>query len=263
MWSFDELTLGATYNNEPVKDTSKEGNDGTITVPPLPNLSITAVKDSLNSIIGGALYFDFDTGGTNNIPSLRIPDSASLKVTGDLTIEMWVKPKDVVLPVSNQYLIFKADALGNEFTLQSGNKLLPDKAKLIYIHQNLGPSPLSTDEYVFRTGKWTYVAVVRDVTASKVDFYIDGQLNVTKTYAATDQPLVSSSPVYIHTQSTISRTNSFRGNIDEVRIYSTKLTASQIQKRYAETAPKFQNIAQADDNYLNNLKSNLLNLIKI
>lgn len=166
----------------------------------------------------GSHSIDLERGSTQY---LTAADSASLSVTGDLTIEAWVKMES--LP-ANQYIVSKR----NHDTNQRSYAFSIDAAGEF----NAYLSSAGTSDTVFATsglnfpiGVWHHVALVVDV-GSFVKMYVDGVLVFHST---------SSVPASIHNstyQLAIGEypvaSSSFDGKIDDVRIWATVRTQKQI-----------------------------------
>jgi len=148
---------------------------------------------------------------------INIGSPAGLRITGNQTIAMWLKPDR--LGIRQNPL---AKAVGGEGALT----LEPD-GRLTYYYgtsgQRSGPyDTFSVGPWV-KVGKWIHIAIVRDFKARKMRCYINGMLRkeyVPKFTAAR----ASSSPLYIGT----GYKASYCGLIDEVCIWNRALGEAEI-----------------------------------
>ena len=180
-----------------VKDSSNYNHPGTISGTPT----------WVNGINKGALSFD----GVNNVVTIANADN---RTSGDITVSAWVYSTDFT---ANMNIMVKTVA-GNSwyFLFESGN--------LRWI--STSGSALSCS--VPTNNTWHNVAATQ--TGAKASVYIDG----TVCNSTTVMPLVTynSSPLYIGGSALFSYR--FKGYIDQVRLYSSSLLASEIKQIYAE-----------------------------
>jgi len=213
VWNFDE---GAGIT---VSDISGYGNDGTLA-------GNTHFVDS--EIEGYSLSFD----GTGD--SVNCGNNSSLNITGPITIEAWIKKNivdrrdDITLKITgynfgahnaayNYHLFIQAQDSGGTW-------------RGAYSNANA-----VTDT------NWHHVVVSYERPAAK--FYVDGQPWGTGTR---DYDVISSNGYFYISPDA---GNPFNGLIDGVRIYSTALPATEIQKHYVQGLEKLlskQSITKAE-----------------
>jgi hypothetical protein len=162
----------------------------------------------------GALAGDADTAAAFNGSSayVSVPASASLNVGDHFTIEAWVKRASfggVPVIASKQ-----SGAWVLEFN--SSNQLVLRRSTI---------ADVATSTRTVNDAGWHYVAATKDGATSRL--YIDG-VDVTGT--VNDQTMVDNTQPLVIGQSTGS--SFFAGTIDEVALYNTALTTSQIQSHY-------------------------------
>ena len=175
-------------------------------------LSITSTGVATKTITlttntDNALNFD----GTNDIVS--VPDNNALDFTNNYTIEAWIKP-----------IAFKAFAgiVSKYHTANSNGYNL----KLNGTGNNSGITfdGMSTKNDVLLLNKWNHIAAVNNNGIRKI--YING---VEQLLLGTPlNTAVNSDPVIIGQDSSSTSTRLFKGSIDEVRIWSTVRTVSDI-----------------------------------
>jgi len=198
-WSFDEHT------NVSVFDLTENDNDGSVTG-----------ANWTDGILGEALELD----GANL--GIEIPDSTSLDITGELTLEAWVRITNHDQPhtIFNKYNPPPSGATFILGTRESTGRVIfdinPDE------HYKIGTTNL-TD------GQWHHVVGVF-VPSTSLEIYVDGVKeeyteNVGSPPSAidpNDRPLV------------IGRF--FDGAMDELKIYNRALSEEEILVRYQKRA---------------------------
>jgi len=156
---------------------------------------------------------DFD--GTDDYVNLANP--TALQITGDMTIEMWLYPTDF----SERRNPF-AKAYGGEGTITQETS-----GGLTYYYGtnggNGGPYQSITSSAISKDA-WTHVAIVRDLTNMKLYWYVNGSL-VSQRDADYAAATSGTNPVYIGK----GYVYNYQGQIDEVRIWNTARTQTQIQ----------------------------------
>lgn len=191
-YSFDEAA-GSTVN-----DLSDKGNNGTLG---------TAVRTPAGKF-GSALSFN----GFN--AKVTIPDAASLRLSGAMTLEAWVNPsaidttwRDVIQKGDDNYFLLATTSSG------------PPAAGGTFGGVNaysLGPSnlPLNT---------WTHLAATYD--GATLRLFVNG--SQASSSPRTGNIALSASPLEIGGDSVFGQF--FQGMIDEVRIFNVARTPTQIQ----------------------------------
>ena len=172
---------------------------GTITVNALPVLGVI----QQNTITNG-LNFD----GVNDYVTLN---SSLLPNTSELTYELWMKPSalsGILLAHSNWstgYVHFQFHGSQLGFDVNGGND--------------------NICSYVFSTNTWYHVAAVYSATAHTLTFYVNGVLQNTITNNSFPN-ITGNIPITIGSWS---NERYYNGSFDEVRIWNTARTQSQIQ----------------------------------
>ncbi|NEQ65006.1 MAG: hypothetical protein F6K21_05795 [Symploca sp. SIO2D2] len=167
-----------------------------------------------------ALSFD----GSNDYVDLANP--SELQITGNQTIEMWVKP----LSLANRQSLF-CKAYNGE-----GAITLEVDGKLSYYYGTGGDNPSGTSinpdtfegilsSFGLARNEWSHIAIVRDFTMRKLSWYIDGTAAgeeiITKTAATAGTENVFLGKGYA---------GHFNGSIDEVRVWNRARSADEIKE---------------------------------
>jgi hypothetical protein len=153
---------------------------------------------------------------------VRVTDTASLKLTGDVTVSAWIKPTAVGTErtvVSKRY----------EYELGAITAAAPHPLK--WTHKAAGGAVVS-GQLTTSTDpdRWHHVVLVRDGTAREVRGYEDGTLNATGAYSA--PPATSTYNLNIGRNP--GGGQHFKGLVDEVRIYNRTLSPAEVQELYDE-----------------------------
>lgn len=162
--------------------------------------------------------------------SLSANDSASLSITGDITIELWVKPDS--LPASNASYILVAK---NEDTAGDGQK-----SYQFYFFNNAGTHTIRflvsndgsaqeilTLNHTPTTGTWAHYAVVFTASTSTAEFFKDG--TSLGTNAGTFTAIFNSTAkLVIGARRSGALADFYDGKMDEIRIWNTTRTSTQI-----------------------------------
>jgi hypothetical protein len=187
-WKFDQNLLDATANH----------NNGTITGP--------------SSWAEGVEDKGITLSGTNNY--VTCPDSTSLNIRGNITIEAWINTSSAQdeeicakYRTTNPWAGYALKIVGGRLSFWFG-----------------GTSwPLSTG--TVNDGKWHHVAVTG--SGNLGTFYIDGQSSGTFAYSyVTDN---SGSPFYA---GCYLGAGCFAGRIDELAVWNRALTATEIKNQF-------------------------------
>jgi YD repeat-containing protein len=182
-------------------DTSGKENNGTIVEP----VWVTGK-------IGNALQF-------NGNSYVQIPHNAVLNPRNAITVEAWINPASNMqwrkiisksLGGNTDYSFFQGDKSNIAFSIKMGSV-----ARTVYGSANSLP-----------LGEWTHVVGTYDGTRMRL--YINGvQVN---SIAISGQINCHAEPLRIGGEAGAY----FQGQIDEVRVYNTALSAAEIRNRYEE-----------------------------
>ena len=182
-----------------VADASGNGNTGTI----------ANAAWSTAGKFGNALSFNGSSA------KVSVPDSASLDLTSGMTLEAWVQPatatsswRDVVYKGSDAFYLEASSSSGGS---PVGGGIIGNSHA-----EALGTSALPT-------GAWTQLAATYD--GAMLRLYLNGA--EVSSLARTGSILTTNNPLEIGGDGLFGQF--FNGLIDEVRVYKTALTASQIQ----------------------------------
>ena len=157
---------------------------------------------------------------------INLGNRPELQITGDLTIEMWIKPD--AIPASGRQSPF-SKAYGGE-----GAITLESNGLLSYYFGTAGAmaqpyySVTSTEPLV--GGQWSHIAVVRDLSNGEITWYINGQPKgiYTADVSSTTLPAAATAS-NLNLQLGHGYAGGFRGAIDEVRIWNLARSTTDIR----------------------------------
>jgi len=158
---------------------------------------------------------------------VNVGDSQNLQITGSKTVSMWLRPDSVDGTRRNPwYKSYGGEGAITEET-EGGNWLS-------YYYGTAGGDSnpyqgFGTNRQIddIDTGKWYHVTLVRDLDNMQLQWWINGGLD-RSTGADYDEASPSDNEMLIGD----GYTNSYLGNIDDVRIYDRALSQSEIGSLY-------------------------------
>jgi Concanavalin A-like lectin/glucanases superfamily/Bacterial TSP3 repeat len=175
--------------------------------------------------------------GTSGAPPADyalVPDHASLDITGAITLAAWIKPEQR----ATQDLFKKAtfgSVNGYEITLASSTSAFPNKV-FVRFNQATAMDTLrvnSTTEYPFDGATWIHVAATYD--GSTIRLYINGTEE--GSLAASFAIATNNVGLSIGAQNDADATRAFKGQLDDVRVYSGALSAAAIAALAGNPSP--------------------------
>lgn len=195
------------------------------------------VLDGVTLGATGAPDGDGDTAASfSNSPSgwVDVPDSATVSVTGAISVECWVKSTDL----SGTFVSKVADRVQGT-AAQGGFELLNDSDRVRWkISDGTNVAEVAVDDDPYTNGLWHHYVGTWDGTngnAGNVKLYIDGVLAGTATFSAssildTSTALRIGAPIGANTVY-------LNGDIDEVALYNDDLSAARVLAHYCAGQP--------------------------
>ncbi len=208
VWNFDDGTP---------KDSSGNGNDGTLEG----NAEIN--EDSAKFRQGLSL--------DGNLDYVEVPDpgeESSLDIDGNtMTVEAWIRPENIgdwdTIAKKHEswfftlYNVISGDDPGLKFRYYSGGS-----SYTLYV----------TD--CIENEEWQHVAATYDGNEDGIKIFVNGK--EVDSNSESGNINTNNEPVLIGSYSKIWVEGSFKGAIDEVRVYPESLSSAQIRKHYVEGA---------------------------
>jgi|GEM_PF-4531486 len=155
-----------------------------------------------------------------------VPNSASLSITSNLTIEMWARMGNPA-GGSQQLLIKGDDSSGQDpYFIRVGSNNLEfgidgDAGQTARLFAPIGQFDWTT---------YHHIAAVLDDDADEMYLYIDGVAIASTTTAIT--PMTVQTPHYLTLGGTVGAGQAFAGTLDDIRIWSLARTETEIQENF-------------------------------
>jgi len=188
---------------------------------PFPFSFIVGVPDIPVDQIANAQAMSFN--GTDSY--VDVSDYESAITNGNITLSMWFKTS----LTSQQYLIATSQTYGTACSL-----FMPGNASgQLWFRRgnNTGAGEVTAKtSNGYNDGNWHHVICTSDVN---MKIYVDGVLDI---QASVSTPTVSSSQFLVIGRNGSSGTLLFNGELDEVAVFNTALSANKIQQIYNATA---------------------------
>jgi hypothetical protein len=206
VWSFEESDGPTTL------DGSGRAVDGILT----PEMS------SLNRVLGVPLgpprpgSYTVDLNGLSQY--LTIPDHLSLNGFTSLTLEAWIKPKE---PKFNGFMMIVSKG-------EAGYGLALDAGRFLRFMVSGNQAAALSSTQTVENEVWSHVAVVVDGVARTTTFYINGKPAGVLPSAVIPN---SAGALCIGKVGGLTLSGFFHGGIDEVRVWGTALTPTEILLR--------------------------------
>lgn len=172
-----------------------------------------SVELTANSTLAGkSISFN---GSGDNISTANEP---ALEISGDMTIEMWVKPANFS---ARRNPFNKAYGGMGTITQEIGGTL-----NFYWGTAGANASPYQGFNSIstLNLNQWNHIALVRDLNGNQLRWYINGVLTSTD-IPAYSAAVVGNSPIIIGS----GYTSGYDGEIDEVRLWNTARTTAEIQ----------------------------------
>jgi uncharacterized repeat protein (TIGR01451 family) len=197
-WHFDEGSGGIVH------DSSGNGNDGVV-------YGATWVKGKY----GGALEFD----GVDDY--VEVPDSMSLDLTQETTVEIWIKSSNMNKRWPN---IFNK---GTPHDLSYTLRLYDVYAQPCFQIKTINGYIYARSSETLMNNKWYHLVGTYD--GSSIKLFVDGNLNVEDSCSGN---IVTNNHALVMGTASAERGYEYPGLIDEVRIYNRALTTEEIKQHY-------------------------------
>jgi len=232
-YAFDEVAADETS----VVDSTSYQNHGL--------LGLDTEKGSIRvkGKLKGAL--DFATASTD-MYVVRIPNEDQIYLDkNSFSLAFWMKAKPTLLPADNNtssYLLCKGSitrnastgATGKRFDIEFKNKQIRFALDDDNDAAGGGKDELQANGIPFFTDKWVHVVAIRDVENKRLRIYMNGTLYATSTISKSNSGIGEASALIlgnIGELEFLTSTNKpapYKGMLDEVRLYNSVLTQSQI-----------------------------------
>ncbi len=206
-WKLDE-GYGTTAN-----DTTPNDNDLTLS---------TATSAWTNSGKFGKAW----DGNASRYLSRADDSDFDVGATDDYSVSLWYKSDNASNPGATEYLFNKAGATTAGYAIYantSGNLCFG-----IDDDTTWGPDVVSCTSTDVYDATWHHIVAVRDVTQDKTYIYLDGNLADSDS-DTTSATLANGLSLYAAERDGTDNGDEFNGDLDEVKVYRSPLTADQVK----------------------------------
>ncbi|WP_242918056.1 LamG-like jellyroll fold domain-containing protein [Pontibacter liquoris] len=166
-----------------------------------------------------------------------VPDNTSLDITNSITLAAWIKPEKI----ATQYILKKA----TQATVDGYELSLANTGRVFFrFNQATGSDTYrqnSLASYPVDGNTWMHIAATYNGSVIKI--YINGVENSSKTLTA--PPSINANNLALAIGAQSDGASKFQGAIDEVRVYNTALSATQIKDLATITAPAITTVSSA------------------
>ena len=220
--------VGATvtvYDDWKEAVTDPEGNQKRFTREAFSRLA--AVEEFLPGSGGGSNTHSIDLESASSQSTLK-DEPAGIDITGDITIEVWVKPES--LAADKRIVAMNAPGEAEAANVLFLLSVADATGKLSWLHEyGAGNNELLTSANSFlAVDTWTHLAAVRDAAAKTIQLFKDGSLIETLNY--TNNATGGTNGDF--RVGADSGGNEFDGKIDDVRVWDDKRTPAEISANY-------------------------------
>jgi len=215
-WKFDD------GSGTSASDISENSHDGSLQNMESSNWS-TSVSSGLGFANSAALLFD----GTEE--SVTVASDAGVQITGNLTLSLWVKYDALASASSGNVLLSHGTAGETEAANILYQFSIEDDATLRLQWENgegVDSVLESSEAASMVSGQWYHLAATRNSSTNEVRFYVDGSLLGTAVAGAMDASGGTDGSLVLGAGA--DGMHYFDGSLDDVRIYTSVLTAAQI-----------------------------------
>ena len=181
---------------------------------------------------GGVTVLDYD--GVNDYVS--VPHSTALDMSGSFTLSAWIEPLSFGqnnygrIASKQQYV----GGFGSGYDVYLGNQPSGVPASTETLCANIGNGDSGCgDDHAITLGTWQHAVVVYDASTGGVTFYIDGFQ--AGGFTATGSLGSSAVPLTLGNRQSLNRT--FKGGLDDVRLFDQALDADEVYDLFMSMKP--------------------------
>lgn len=165
---------------------------------------------------------------------VSISNSASLQITGPLTIEAWVYPTVFTQDGgANRTIVHKSTLHEYSLSVDTAGRLV------LAFGTGTAATTVTAENAILTLNRWHHVAVVRNTTTARVQFYVNGVLKDDIAYTAVT---VASSTANVFLAAASATTGRWSGYITDVRIWAAARSAQEVLNDYANAITSAVNL---------------------
>lgn len=159
---------------------------------------------------------------------LSIADDPDLDFgTSSFSISFWMKSDSAVNPGANQYIVDKEAGTGYAVYVNTSGQVVFG----IDSDGTWTPADTATSASDLYDGTWHHITAVKNGTAS-ISLYVDGTTVTTDATIAATGSLDNTDSLIVGSQDATDDTDDFNGDVDELKIAATLLSADSVEAEY-------------------------------
>ncbi len=191
-------------------------------------------------------------------------NQTGLDITGDFTIEFWLKLETLPPDGTTYFFVTKDDTSTPSRGFGVWMSVLDKKIKCYYFQNNttITEAAVNTAFTIDDVGVWKHIAVAVDVSAKTFNFYINGS-SVSSTLTASNATSVQNSAgdfAIGNVDGQYDTSHNTDGLIDEVRVWNDIRTSTEIADNYKKelvgNEANLQGYWKLNNNYLDETSNN-------
>ena len=210
--------------------------------------SITDLAGTQNATITSGAPFSSDDGGAFNLrgdsedASITATNHADLRITGDITADIWVNFDATNIDNVNLIAHNASGESSQANYLYWMNWKTTSGGSIRYGHEyGSGTNKINTVAVTVETGRWYNFCIIRDhsgaIGTARTWYLLQDGVKIDSFTYTSGEDASGGSNSFTHIGSNIDG-NDLNGKISSVRIYNTPLTLAQVKDNYNALAPR-------------------------
>ncbi len=219
LWSFDGKDVN--WGSNTAFDRSGQGNNGTFNL-------MSTTSSPVKGKIGQGMYFDSvdDYVSVNNSVSLQ-------PLTGNWSVGFWINRKGLGTGDFPEVIGSRPWLTGVDKGWAVSLSTADTKMSAHYADGTVGfDVPAQRSASVVPLNTWQHWVVVFDRTNSKLNFYLNGQLDVQNSVAFPSGTIDQADNIYIGREIGGGNNRRLNAILDDVRVYNRALSATEAKQMY-------------------------------
>lgn len=225
--SVSSFTTTGTLNTPSTTDTIAD------TAYPVANTAYYKLDNSAIDLSGST--GKFDQGGVFNGTTSRIPIPKINSLTADVTVSGWLNLGNTTTSNRIRFIEINTDANGYAGTLSIYYKPSNGEWQARSGNGTSSNSNVLTHTYTLTQSTWYHVCFTRDDSTNVTKFYINGSLQDTETVSVSSSYPSNATSVIGDLNYTTGSNYNWLGEMDQIRIYDTALSSTDVTALYNET----------------------------
>ena len=167
---------------------------------------------------------------------VSVPHNTALDMSGSFTLSAWIEPlsfgQNSYGRIASKQQYVGGFGSGYDFYLGDQPSGIPASTETLCANISSSNSGCG-DDYAVTIGTWQHAVVVYDSTSGSVTFYVDGF--AAGGFTATGSVGSSAVPFTIGNRESLNRT--FKGGLDDLRLFDQALSADEVYDLFMASRP--------------------------